>query len=366
MPSVNIIGSGVIGLLSAHELLNQGFEVHLFDQGFAGKESTWAGGGIISPLFPWRYADAVTELALHSQAIYPSILKELKQYSPIDPEFLHSGMLMLDCDDFDKASQWQQKYNINIEFLNRHHIAQEFPYINPSFNKAAWMSHIHQIRNPLFADLLIDALKSRGAVFHEQNEIIKINIKNNQVHSISSKDSAYKSSVTLISSGAWTGNLIKHFFPESEHCAPAINPVHGQMLLLKLPKTRFTQIVLNSGKYIIPRKDGHVLVGSTTEMIGFHKKTTQAIRQQLLTFAESVIPTLKQATLVKHWSGLRPGSIKGIPTISRHPKINNLYVNAGHYRNGLVTAPASAQLIRHIICDQPPKINQNNFTFTRN
>ena len=95
MQSVIIVGGGIIGLLSAYELHHAGLDVTVIDRQQFGRESSWAGGGIVSPLYPWRYPDAISELARLSQHIYPDILSEMRQATGFDPEYLHSGMLVL-------------------------------------------------------------------------------------------------------------------------------------------------------------------------------------------------------------------------------------------------------------------------------
>ncbi|MBL7004910.1 MAG: glycine oxidase ThiO [Gammaproteobacteria bacterium] len=360
MNTINIIGSGINGMLSAHELHKKGFEVTIFDRQNAAQESTWAGGGIISPLFPWRYDDSITELSLLSQSIYPNILEELKVHSDIDPELLHSGMLMLDCKDKAQARQWKKQFSITLEEIEGQSIQQQFNALNKNFEHAFWMPQIHQIRNPRFAQLMLESLKKQGIKIKENTEISAFNIDSNHIRSVSTNHGDFSADKTLVCAGAWSGDLINTLQCDDESSVE-INPVHGQMLLLKLDKPIFSPIILHDGRYIIPRKDGHVLVGSTTEMIGFKKQTTKAVRESLMEYAIQTIPQLKDAPIVNHWSGLRPGSVKGIPKISQHPRINNLYINAGQYRNGLVTAPGSAQLITQIICNSKTSINSQAF-----
>jgi len=223
--------------------------------------------------------------------------------------------------------------------------------MKPSLTQGLWMPQIHQIRNPRFANLTKQSLLNRGVTFHENTPITKININNHQIESIHSDQNRYQSDITIICTGAWTGDFLNGFQNEDDPRVK-INPVHGQMLLLKLDKPLFNEIILHHGRYIIPRADGHVLIGSTTEMIGFKKQTTPDVKDSLFNYATDVIPQLKAANIAKHWSGLRPGSIKGIPTISAHSRINHLFINAGHYRNGLVTAPGSAKLMQQIICHE--------------
>ena len=360
MSTVNIIGSGIMGMLSAHELLKKGFKVNLFDQSAAGKESTWAGGGIISPLFPWRYDDSITQLSLLSQALYSDILDELKEHADLDPEYCHSGMLMLDCNDTDKAKTWAKQFGIYIESIDSKDIKQKFNHLNERFSQALWMPQIHQVRNPRLAQLAKQSLINQGATFYENTPITKINEKNNFIESINSNNQLFKADITLICTGAWTGDLLEHIQNDDDHDVK-VQPVHGQMLQLKVDKVFFKEIVLYDERYIIPRKDELVLIGSTTEMIGFKKRTTEQVRDSLFNYACDTIPELKTAHIANHWSGLRPGSINGIPIISAHNRIKNLYINAGHYRNGLVTAPASARIIAQIICNEGTSINAEPF-----
>ena len=96
MNKVIIIGAGIIGMLTARMLSKAGVSVSIIEQGYAGRESSWAGGGIISPLYPWRYSDAVTRLAQWGQQYYPRVLDDIKQHSEIDPQYIQSGLLYLD------------------------------------------------------------------------------------------------------------------------------------------------------------------------------------------------------------------------------------------------------------------------------
>ena len=126
---------------------------------------------------------------------------------------------------------------------------------------------------------------------------------------------------------------------------PNIRPIRGQMLLFKLQPGALDTILYRKGLYLIPRRDGHVLVGSTLEDVGFDKSTDAATRQRLHAAAAELLPALADVQPVQHWAGLRPGSPDNIPIIDRHPDFDNVFVNAGHYRYGVTLAPASAELL---------------------
>ncbi len=125
------------------------------------------------------------------------------------------------------------------------------------------------------------------------------------------------------------------------------------MLLFKAEPGFLSHILLAKGHYVIPRRDGRILVGSTMEDVGFDKSTTHQAMLNLRHFIHEYIPGLLNFPLERQWAGLRPGSPNGIPVIAPHPEIKDLYINAGHFRNGVVLAPASAKLLTDIIEDQP-------------
>jgi glycine oxidase len=114
---------------------------------------------------------------------------------------------------------------------------------------------------------------------------------------------------------------------------------------------------LQSGLYLIPRRDGHLLVGSTVEDVGFDKSTTDEARETLLQRAVTMLPALRGMPLVKHWAGLRPGSPDNIPTIGRHFHLENLYINSGHFRYGVTMAPASVEVLMNDINGLPQPLD---------
>lgn len=164
----------------------------------------------------------------------------------------------------------------------------------------------------------------------------------------------------VVTAGAWTGDLLKTL-----PLNVAVQPVKGQMLLLKPAKRLINSIVLTNGRYLIPRRDGHLLVGSTLEYAGFDKSTSEEAQQSLLASALSLIPELKNAPLIAHWAGLRPGAAQGVPFIGNVPGFSNLSVNAGQFRNGLVLAPASAGLHADILLGRPPRVDPLPYQVSR-
>ena len=132
-----------------------------------------------------------------------------------------------------------------------------------------------------------------------------------------------------------------------------IKPIKGQMLLLKFITPPVHNILVQNDLYIIPRRDGHLLIGSTLEDVGFDKQTTTSARDNLLMRAQAILPILHKIPIKQHWAGLRPASPDNIPIIARHPLINNLFINSGHFRYGVTMAPASAEILVNEIMSIP-------------
>jgi len=357
MSTTIIIGGGVIGLLTAYELQKAGEKVTVIDRKSVGQESSWAGGGILSPLYPWRYPEPVTQLATLSQALYPELIEQMQQRTGKDAEYLPSGMLVLGDYDSEQAEQWVSSHRVDAEKINQQQIRELAPEVSTDFDSGWWFPRIHQVRNPRLIALIKAYLQTTDVKLIENEAIDDILTKDGLVSAVKTATSSYQADRFVIAGGAWSSQLLLQTGIEI-----GVKPVKGQMLLLKGSADLVRHITLSEDRYIIPRKDGRILVGSTTEDCGFDKSISEEVRQQLLDYANRSIPALKSLRIEKHWGGLRPGSSNGIPKIGRHPEISNLFINCGHYRNGLVIAPASARLLASMMLNHQSIIDPKHYS----
>jgi len=351
-----IVGAGVVGMLTALALRARGYAVTLLDRQAAGQESSWAGGGILSPLYPWHYADAVNALALRSQQLYPALVERLREETGVDPELLPSGLLMLD----DVASQdavagchvtplaWAKAQGVPLQCLDKSALAVVQAGIEHGDEGAWWMPNVMQIRNPRLLRALRAALDVHGVRLLEQVEVQGLAVTAGRVQGVRVDGQALLADAVVLTAGAWSAQVLQALGVASAH-PPAIEPVRGQMMVLNAPHSGLRRIVMSGGRYLIPRKDGRVLVGSTLEYVGFDKATTEVARASLHDFALRLCPALAGAPMEAHWAGLRPGSPQGIPYIGEHPDIKGLFLHAGHFRYGLVMGPASTELFVQMV-----------------
>ena len=360
-PDITIIGGGVIGLLTAREFFNAGATVAVIEKNLLGQESSWAGGGILLPLYPWRQAQAITRLAVQSLSLYPALAAQLIADTGKDPEWTPCGLLITKNPDIAEAVGWCQTNHIAFQRPD----ADFFNGLVTQPDNPLWLPKIAQARNPRLVKSLKQDLINKGVTLIEHCELTSVTLAQNRITGINTTTGKFAVNQLIISAGAWTGQLFRQLFPELSGDAPNIAPVKGQMLLFDARPETLQTMVLDGDQYLIPRRDGKILAGSTVEQDDFNKSTTTEARDKLTEFALNLLPALKNAPLTHHWAGLRPGTELGIPYIAKHPDICNLSINAGHFRNGLVMGPASAQLMVDLILNRPTAVAPEPYKLSR-
>ncbi|MEQ1592256.1 MAG: glycine oxidase ThiO [Thiobacillaceae bacterium] len=341
--NVLIIGAGVSGLSVALTLLQRGDQVTLLERGQVGAESSWAGGGILSPLLPWDYSSAVSALALRSMVAYPAWIKHIEALSGLETEYWRCGMLAQDCAATEATLAWCAEHDLACEL-----IAAATPASKPALR----LPGIAQVRNPRLVAALLKAVKTLGGRVIEHAQVTALTTQSSRATGAVTAGATYTADRIILASGAWAGTGL-----ENLPAVPNIRPVRGQMLLYKLEPGTLDTILYRNGTYLIPRRDGHVLAGSTLEDAGFDKSTTAEAHDYLHGEASSMLPVLSDMKPVQQWSGLRPGSPDNIPVIDRHPDFDNVFVNTGHFRYGVTMAPASAELLLDLMEGNMPSID---------
>lgn len=355
-----IVGAGVIGLMTARLLAQAGARVKLIERGQCAREASWAGGGIVSPLYPWRYQDEITALALWSQSSYVHLAQELLEETGCDPELRQKGMLMLQVEarEEQNALDWARRFHRPLTRVDADFIYRTEPHLAPGFEAAIWMPEVASIRNPRLGQALRQSVRQQANVtLCEDSEVTGLTTFGERVTGVRTARGEHKADAVILAGGAWTGQLLAAL-----GLALPVEPVRGQMMVFKAAPGVVDRVVMLDGRYVIPRNDGRVLVGSTLERVGFDKSTTEEAGRVLYDTAISIVPELADYAVEHHWAGLRPGSPNGVPFIGAVPGWQGLYLNTGHFRNGLVLAPASTRLLADLLLERSPVIDPDAYS----
>jgi len=356
---VVIVGGGIVGCMTAMELVDRGYRVTIVERNQIASqtsgESSWAGGGIIFPLLPWMYSEAVNALTGYGAGAYSKICARLEKETGLPTGFINSGFLILPPYDQQTAMDWCSAHQQNFELVD--HID---PLLKPIEGSALFLPQVCQARPPFFMKALRQWLVQHQVILLENTELLPLDELQSLNAWQTTDGRTIEADKFIVTSGAWSFLLLRNVAQKLN-----IKPMRGQILLYQPPEN-LKQIVYQNGFYMIPRGDSYLLAGSTLEDVGFDSSTTEAVRDELACKAQSIMPSLKGLPVIKHWSGLRPGTPENLPTISAHPHIENLYLNTGHFRYGLTMAPASARLTADLISGKQPFIDASHFALTVN
>ena len=330
---VAVIGAGIVGCLTAIKLQEAGYDVTLIDKNEIGKESSWAGAGILFPLMPWEYESRVFELCTSAANFYKKFSLKLFKITGIDSEFIESGLVCIDPPNKENILNWVKNNNLNVNECSFSNLPS---YLFP---------RVTQIRPPRLMKAIRLFMQEIGINIRENTTLIKPKKESRNIKSWSTTENEkIKADIFVITSGAWTSNLV------IDH-DDIIYPVRGQMIQYKKIEVNIKHVLYSDDFYVLQRKDGVILAGSTVEHVGFDKNTDTTALNELMKKTSILIPELKGVIPENHWAGIRPGSEGNIPVIKKAENYENIFINSGHYRYGLTMAPKSAEELYKVILE---------------
>ena len=363
-----MVGGGVIGLSIAYDLAQHGGKVGVLEsRKRCGSAASWAAVGILPPANSATAIDPYAKLMAASYDLYPTWAAALQNETGLDPGLRKCGGIYFAREIGEAASlralqsQFQEE-QIAIAQIDPQDIAQYEPALEPLATSGTVKSLYHipdeyQLRNPDLVETLVAACRSRGVDLLPNQHVEEVQITDHSIRSVVTADGQkHVAKQYCVTAGPWTQSLLKQC-----DVASGILPIRGQVVLFQLPKRVFSHVINEGYRYLVPRDDGHVLVGSTLEEAGFDESTTPAAIESLTTFAGEIIPDLTRDRVVQSWAGLRPGTLDGFPYLGRIPDLQNGYVAAGHYRAGLYLAPITGHVMSCLLRDEPVELDLRPF-----
>jgi glycine oxidase len=322
----------------------------LIERGQPGAEASWAAGGILAPQVESDRADDFFSLAAGGRDLYPAFAESLKDETGIDVELDLTGTLCLGFTEKDEAElrsrfDWQSKARLSVEWLSGDEARRQEPCISPQVRCALRLPNDYQVENRRLIEALVKANERLGVRLFTDCHVSELLIENEKVRGVETSNGFVFARVVVLAAGAWTSQI------NSSLALPQLEPVRGQMLCYETRPRIARHVIYSSRGYLVPRRDGRLLAGSTTEWVGFDKRVTDEGVRAIKSMAIEIAPALAQLTPVDSWAGFRPRATDDLPVLGPCEEIAGLFYATGHYRNGILLAPITAQLMAQAIVD---------------
>ncbi|MEX0899452.1 MAG: FAD-binding oxidoreductase [Gammaproteobacteria bacterium] len=333
-----VVGGGVIGLTSALALAERGFRVTLVERAPGpASEASGAAAGIVTLLYPWEYPAGVQALARYSRERYPYWNRK----------FSVPGLLSFDAAPADVG-----------ERVDAGRIKDLVPsLVRPHTDGAVWLRDAGAVEPRFLAASLATRAAERDVALRWGSEVIGLATTDAGVAGVClANGTTLTASRVLVAAGAWSGALL-----EPLGIDVPVRPVRGQAIEIAGAPGILNTLVTYEHRYLLPRGDGRIVVGSTVEDVGFDASTTDDAGVALKRYADALLPALVSLPVSRHWAGLRPSSPEGVPLIGPVPEIAGLWLNIGHFRNGITLAPGSAELLAAMAADAVPPLDPTPF-----
>ena len=343
---VLIIGGGVIGLAIARELHKKGVKrITLLEKGVVGEESSWAAAGMLGPQAEANETGSFFDMTVESRASYPAFAAELLDETGIDIELDRSGTLYLaftedDIPEIHERFRWQRKAGLAVEHLSAADARKAEPFVSPDVRGALLFPDDWQVENRK----LLAALKRYGEIngieIRENTQVERLIVEHGKVAGAETETGKFLADKTVLATGAWT-SLIKLGIAD---LPVKVEPVRGQIVAFQTAKRVFQRVIYSRRGYLVPRADGRILAGSTSEKVGFDKSVTGSATARLREVALEIAPSIASLPIADQWAGLRPFAADGLPVLGEIDGFTGLLIATAHYRNGILLAPITARV----------------------
>jgi glycine oxidase len=335
---VIVIGGGIIGLSLSIELRKRGARVLVVERGEPGREASYAAGGMLVDCL-FETPDALQSLATAGARMYPEFVHELQTESGMNVDLRDQGTILFPSSAQGSHPELKSATQLPAPLA-------EFEPALADLNRPAIYLLERSVDPRALTTAALRAAKRRDVDFSSGDAVTAVNFSDGRVSGIVTKKTSFLASKVVNCAGAWSGQIEPHAFPT--------RPVKGQMLCLASPSRSLIKHVVRSPEaYLIPRSDGRIIVGTTVEEAGFDKRTDVSTIQRLHRAAVNMVPELRNAKILEDWAGLRPGTPDALPILGS-TATPGYYVATGHFRDGILLAPITAQVMAQVVEGKNP------------
>jgi len=350
-PDVVIIGGGVIGCAIAYYLSRERGRVVVLERGLIGNEASGSAAGMLAPLAEAHGPSPFLDLCLASHRLYPELTDTLRAEVGVDVEYVPSGLLRValsEADEAELSSQigWQGTLGMGVRWIDSAAARGLEPLLSPRVRGAIYSPLEHQVNPGRLVQGLARAAEARGAVIRQETAAVGLLRRGHRVTGVRLASERLSADAVVLAAGPWTKRL-----GAALGARLPVKPVRGQMLALGGGPPPVRHIIWGPKGYVVPKPNGFVFVGATVEEVGYRKRTTARGLAFLRRMANALVPALRYAAHVDAWAAFRPGSADNLPILGAVPGWEGLWVASGHFRNGILLAPVTGQLMARSLLD---------------
>jgi glycine oxidase len=353
---VVVVGGGIIGSSIAFELAAENLRVRIVDRQEPGLEASWAAAGMLSP-GPHTPADApLVPLARESLNLYPEFIASIEEASRLKAEFLRNGAVETFADPHaterrNDLLKVHEQFDLAAEAISVEEARRLEPALGPAAQATAWLPKEASVDPRSLMAALLDGAKNRGVETVSHCPVKSVILDGRRCLGVSAGAEKFAAKIVVLAAGCYTGQIadgsgkLRDSIPTK--------PVRGQMIALRADRVNLQRVIRSEEGYLVPRRDSRILAGSTLEDAGFDKSVTPEGLQGILDAAREIVPALAEAKILESWAGLRPGTPDALPILGA-TEFEGLFVATGHYRNGILLAPATSKALKRVILSGAP------------
>ncbi|WP_404323141.1 glycine oxidase ThiO [Cytobacillus firmus] len=344
-----IVGGGINGSSIAFQLAKRGYKVAVLDKGKIAGKASGAAAGILGAQTELTEDGPLCQLACKSRSMYQSLIPELEDLSQVHIGYQNKGVYKVAANKEEELAlkrliEIQQKAGEQAEWLPIDSLIKLEPFVSNKLRGAMYIPNDGQVQAYELSLAFAKASIAIGAEIYEYTHVIDFILKDEKVYGVRTSQGEFLADSVIVASGAWSREIL-----ERTGLSLPIIPVKGECFSVKVEKPLVQGTIFSHGCYIVPKQSGRLVVGATVKVNSFDEKVTFEGISLLMEKAQNLVPDIANTEWERAWTGIRPQSADGQPFLGQHPAYEGLYIAAGHFRNGILLAPATGELMADIL-----------------
>ena len=368
-----VIGGGIIGCSVAWRLAAEGVATTVLERGRVGQEASWAAAGMIAPQAEADGPGPFFDFCMKARDAFEAIVDRLVREGGVDPEYDRAGILYvaLDADErvqLERRARWQRGVGATVEELSGAEARRLEPMLSPEAIYAIHMPTNRRTDNRKLTQAYAAAARRAGAEFVEGARVDALALRGGRASGdvaradgvVMDDGSTREADVVVNAAGSWASEI-----RGLEADRVKLHPVRGQIVCFDVAPATIGRALFSLRGYLVPRRDGRLLAGSTMEEAGYNKSVTLAGLEKIARGAAAIVPTLGGAPFREAWAGLRPATRDLLPVLGFSPSVSNVLWAAGHFRSGILLSAITGEIIADLVKGRRPAVELGAFSAAR-